>query len=463
MKRTDDIIQRIAGALKMVLLFCCVLLLVSCGGDDELESCGTIQSTTNDYEDPESGATCMLCSFFNILTDNAAIIANNSWSDFAKPLSYVVLVVAAIYVALSTLKMVGSFGKQNIADYLTSDKGGLFILMFKATIIFYLLNDSDQAFQRYILHPVLGVALEIGHTLSSTVMSGYDPTSANGLSEASSWNTIFRSINMTAKHFNDGINSVAALGQTIACYATVGKIWVWKWLQLVYGSILFAFGWILLAAVSFYLADIIIRLTMVAALLPLGIACAVSNLSIAYTKNIWNLFLNVFFNFIILGLVLGLTLQVISHCISGGVTPAFSSYMYDLPRAIDENRVAEISAAYQSFGYLLLTIVCLSVMYKLIEQMGKFAGEIAGAAGFSPATEAVAPFARGAVKEARKGAEWAGETTSTLAKDIGHGLGRATRLDRLYRWSGRNASKVRGILTGTGRYGYRAWWRRGRW
>ena len=451
MKWTDNIIQTITGKLKIILLFCCVLLLVSCGGDDEIESCDTIQGTANDNG-------CMLCGFFNILTSNASVLADSSWNTFAKPLSYVVLVVAAIYVALRTLKMVGSFGKQNIADYLTSDKGGLLILMFKAAVIYYLLQST--AFQDNVLYPVLGIGLEISRTLSKTVMNEY---TGNIFGETSNWSHVFSKINDSAREFNDNINSVSALGQTIACYATVGKIWVWKWLQLVYGSILFAFGWILLAAVSFYLADIIIRLTLAAALLPLGVACAISNLSIAYTKNIWNLFLNVFFSFIILGLVLGLTLQVILHCIGGNVIPALPAYSYDLQEAIDANKVAEISAAYQSFGYLLLTIVCLSVMYKLIEQMGKFAGEIAGATGFSPATEAVAPFAKAAARNVRKGTEWAGKTAWTGVENIGHGLGRATRLDRLYRWSGRNANKLRGFLTGTGSYGYRAWWRRGRW
>lgn len=445
MRRVWNIRQLFEGKMRIILTLCLVLLLAACGDEEHGSSCPTIQEAKN---------PCTLCMFFDVLTSSAAAMANAAWGRLARSLSVVVLIVAAIYIALYTLKMVSSFGKQTVADYLTGDKGGLFLLMFKTAVIYGLLVTTE--FREFIIAPLMEAALYVGGQLS---FSGHKIYASLG----TSWDDIFGMMRQAAEQFSESVNFVVGIGEVMACDATKEgmRFWLWDYLQLLYGSILFIFGWILLAGITFYMVDVTIRLAFAAVLLPFGIACAISNLSMPFAKNIWNLFINVFFSMIMLGIVLGIVIQIVMHCIGGGPSPFLGAYVYDIAEAIDANRVSEMSSALANFGHLILTIVCFSVMLQLVEQMGLLAGDIsdtAAASSITPAQQAGAAVQKIAVDNAKKAGKWAGESAMGAAGQIGHDVARATRLDKLYKWSGRKAEVARGFLTGTGAQGYNAFW-----
>ena len=428
-------------------MLCFVLLLCACGDEEHGSSCPTVQ---------EVGTACPLCMFFDILSESAALMANTAWDRLAKPLSIIVLIAASIQIAAFTLRLVSSLGKQTVADYLTSEKNGIFILMFKTAVIFGLLQTHE--FREYIIAPLLEAAMQIGTELS--IMGGNVYTAGG-----SSWDAIFGLMKDAAKNFNKSVHFVVGLGEAMACDASKEgmKFWLWDYLQLLYGSMLFVFGWMLLAGVTFYMVDLTIRLAFAAVLLPFGIACACSNLSMPYAKNVWNLFVNVFFSLIMLGIIVGIIILIVLHCVGGGDAPALGAFVYDLTEAIDGNKVSEMSAAMVSFGHLILTIVCFSIVLQLVEQMGVLASDIsdtAAAGDISPAQQAGAAVQKMAVDNAKKAGKWAGQTTLGAVQQVGHDIARATRLDKLYRWSGRKADVARGFLTGTGAQGYNAFWRK---
>lgn len=91
-------------------------------------------------------------------------------------------------------------------------------------------------------------------------------------------------VNESVKQFNDQVYETIAIGNAMICNATRDFIFSWYWLMLTYGLILFVFGWILLVGISFYIVDILIRLAFGAILLPFGVACAISNQTVGYTK-----------------------------------------------------------------------------------------------------------------------------------------------------------------------------------
>ena len=445
MRRVWDIRQLFEGKMKIILSLCLVLLLSACGDEEHGAQCPTVQDLTS---------PCTLCMFFDVLTASASSMANAAWNRLAKGLSIVVLVVAAIHIALYTLKMVFSFGKQTVADYLTGDKGGLFLLMFKTAIIYSLLVTPE--FRMFVIAPLMEAALYVGGQLSSVGGSYY-------VSIGTDWDSIFGVMSKATEEFSRTVNFVVGIGEAMACDATKEgvRFWLWDYLQLLYGSILFIFGWILLAGITFYMVDVTIRLAFAAVLLPFGIACAVSNLSMPFAKNIWNLFINVFFSLIMLGIVLGIVVQVVMHCIGGGPSPFLGAYVYDIAEAIDANKISEMSSALANFGHLILTIICFSVMLQLVEQMGLLAGDISDTASASEiknAAQAIAPLGKTAMNAAKKTAKWTGETALGAAEQVGHDVARATRLDKLYKWSGRKAEVARGFFTGTGARGYNAFW-----
>ena len=449
MRRVFDIKSHFKRKLHIFLALCCIFLLSSCA--DEVEECGTIRGNMD---------SCLLCSFFNELRNTAASMADSSWNKFAKNLADLVLIVSAIYVALSVLKMVGAFGKQTVADFLTSDKNGLFIFMFKTAVIWYLLANGLGNILQYLISPLFSSAIDITRSISSSTELNSNLVPSNF---SSSWGSIFNKMYDIVKKFSDEIAVIISMGETMACVATVPELIKWKFLLLIYGALIFIFGWILMVGMSFYLVDIMIRLLFAAVLLPLGIACAISKLSVAYTKNIWNLFLNVFFALIMLGIILNIILKIILLCLGqsiGDRVLGFSNIDFDVVATIDANQIDVLAEGLQGFGFLLLTIVAFSIIFNLVRQLDPLTEKISEVIGFSPASEAVAPFAQASIGEGKRMGKWAKGVAGSAAGQLGHDLARGFRLDKLYKWSGNKATGIRGYMTGTGSQGYKAFWRR---
>lgn len=437
--------------VKLYFLMGFVLLLSACGGP-EPDECNTIMS---------SAISCPLCTFYNLISKSASSIANSAWNKQAGPLSKAVLSVAAIYIAVFTLKMVGSFGKQTVEEYLSGNKNGLFHFMFKATIIYLLLVENGY-FLNMVIVPLLTAGAEIGTTLSFASGSSFSPGSGGG------WKDVFGMLSQTAEQFNNACMRVVSLGEAFMCNSVSGPghqgFFNWDLLMLLYGAIVFVFGWILLAGVSFYLVDIMVRMTFAAALLPLGIACAISGLSVPYSKSIWGLFLNVFFSLIMLGILLGIVVCVALSCLGDGPSPNLAGYSVDIAGLMAGNDVEALSEAMINFGNIVLIVVCFCIMLHLIEEVGGLAGEISDTVGISkaiaPGSQAATPIAKGAVKEGTKFGKWAGNKVIVKpTKYAGHVFSRATRLDVLSKRISNKMEAARGKWTGTGRQGYRAVWR----
>lgn len=471
MHNTKNILGTLPEMLKKLFSVTLVLFLSAC--DD---TCPTIQDYKNEgistvctgCSNAEDG-NCLLCSLFRIITDAASAAANMSWDAFASQLIPVVGLAAAIYIAIYVLKNVGSFTKQNAADFLTGDKKGLLLLMFKTTVIISLLKGkADDAWLiENIISPVMQAGLNIGAKLSVT---GATMATSSG----SGYDAIFKMVNESVKQFNDQVYETIAIGNAMICNATRPPYnpFVWYWLMLTYGLILFVFGWILLVGISFYIVDILIRLAFGAILLPFGVACAISNQTVGYTKNIWNIFLNVFFSFIMLGIILGITIQLVNlgmtqgdeEGVKEGGGEALNAFLTNLNAQIDGNQIEQISKDLWNNGSLLLTIVCFCVIVQLAAQIGKLADKISETGGLtSVGSQVAAATGHPLMAKGKQAAGTVGGWVGAGAKETGRIAARVTRADKLYRWAGNKAEGARGILTGSGKQGYRAFWHKANW
>lgn len=467
MHNTKNILGTLPEMLKKLFSVTLVLFLSAC--DD---TCPTIQDYKNEgistvctgCSNAEDG-NCLLCSLFRIITKAASAAANMSWNTFASQLIPVVGLAAAIYIAIYVLKNVGSFTKQNAADFLTGDKKGLLLLMFKTTVIISLLKDTWLIDN--IISPVMQAGLNIGAKLSVT---GATMATSSG----SGYDAIFKMVNESVKQFNDQVYETIAIGNAMICNATRPPYnpFVWYWLMLTYGLILFVFGWILLVGISFYIVDILIRLAFGAILLPFGVACAISNQTVGYTKNIWNIFLNVFFSFIMLGIILGITIQLVNlgmtqgdeEGVKEGGGAALNAFLTNLNAQIDGNQIEQISKDLWSNGSLLLTIVCFCVIVQLAAQIGKLADKISETSGLtSVGSQVAAATGHPLMAKGKQAAGTVGGWVGAGAKETGRIAARVTRADKLYRWAGNKAEEARGILTGSGKQGYRAFWHKANW
>ncbi len=453
MYQLEKILKKMLRKLKTLLAVFATLFLAAC--DDP---CPTIQDYLNDGLSTYDN--CLLCRLFTIITAAATNAATKSWDTFHLDLIPLVVLASAIYIAMAVLKNVGSFGKQNAADFLTGDKKGILILMFKTTVIVLLLqqSESNSFFINMIISPILQAGLNIGSTLS---VEGAEMVETSGTGYAA----IFDMVNEAVKQFNDQLYRTIAIGEAMICNAMRGtfNLFKWYWLMLLYGFILFVFGWVLLVGISFYIVDILIRLTFGAILLPFGVAAAISSLTSTYSKNIWSIFLNVFASFVMLGIVLGLSIQLVNLSMgayqSSTQSGALNSFLTNLSANIDDNQVKKISEELWSNGSLLLTIVCFCVIVQLTTHIGKLADKIAdGGSLTSVGSQVGAAVVKPVSDGGKRIAKSVGKMGLAAGKRTGKAFTRMTRLDKAYAWSGNKAEEIRGKLTGTGRQGYRAFW-----
>lgn len=462
MRLWADIKQNILEKGKIYSLFAFVLLLCGCG-----EECPTIQ----DYIDGGVEDNCLLCTLFNIMADTAVKAADLSWSQMAKPLSKVVVVVAAVYIALYTLKPLSSAGKQSIADYMTGDQKGVLPLLFKTMVIFALLDGfgsvDSQWFVRYILNPILQSGIQIGDKLSAF---GSNHSSGGGFrfnlvhvitdfiksifgTSGPAWKETFDMLKETVNDFNDNVYRMIALGQAMICNATHGKFLDWYYLMLLYGFIYFIFGWIMLAGAGLYMIDIGITLGIAAILLPVGIASAISDWTKSYTKNLWNQFLNVFFSFIILGIITSLSLELVYHCAGMAATSDANGNTFNLEQALDANDAKSLSEYLWSSGSILLTILCFALIVQLMDQMKDLANTLSGGAGFSGASQVGGDVAKYPIKGAKK---LASSGANSIKEKVSHSAGKS----KTAKWINSKYTSFRGRVFGVGPEGYKFWLRR---
>lgn len=496
MKKTAFILNQMGAKIKLLILF--ILTLPLCGCEDV---CPTIQQYINNGIGT-SPDDCLLCPLFGVLIDTATTVAEDSWTNLAGALIPVVGVVASIYIAIYTLKLVGSFGKQTANDYLTSDKNGVLFFMFKTAIIVFLLSGGmDSAFMGWlseigignanssnflidkIISPILQSGLEIGKVLAepSGNKLSFDFYSSDVILSkikaflGTPWTATFEMVRQAIYGFMQIAYEPVALGQAMICNATFDTLFEWYYLMLLYGFILFIFGWLLTLGISFYIIDVLIDLMFAAVLLPIGVACAISSKTVGYTKKIWGMFINIFFDFVMLGIILGITMKIIDLCLNRGVEEvagikssvaetggAVANFMTNYQDHVDANEIKQLSEELWTNGNLLLTIICLSIATLLIPQIKDLAGKISGGTAVSSVgSKASAELSQHALQPAKKlGRETFNRVIKPAGMDAGGKFVRATRLDKLYNKGSHWASATRGFLTGGGSQGYRAWWRR---
>ena len=447
MKMLNNIFTRMRGSIKTFLLLLAPIFLCSC------DECRTYQEY---YSDGAAG-NCLLCGLFTTLTESASEVADTSWDTFASKLVVIVVLATTIYIAFHTLKMVASAGKQDAATYLMADKKGMIFLGFKMAVIVLLLQDTF--FIDRIIAPVLQAGLEIGTALGG---SGIQLS----FSGSGGWSGLFSDINSAVGKYNDLIYETVATGQTMICVSSEGFILKWYWLVLLYGFIFFIFGWFTLAAVCFYIVDVLINLAFGAILLPFGIAFAISNQTSQYSTKIWQIFINAFFSFVILGVILGLSEELINLSL-GRVDPSNitsmgeNAFSASVVKTLDSNNIKELSEMLWASGSLLLTIVCFCLLVNLIEGFKDLVNKISDTASLTDSgTNTAAAEGERISKNAKRVGKYATDNAWSGAKYTGHVAARITRLDKGIDMARESLSSAQGTLTGTGRKGYKAFWRK---
>lgn len=346
-------------------IFCLLILPTLAWAADDEGFCPTFQEFLEDGQ----GENCLLCGLYQTLMNACAKVVVGSWNAFARPLQGVVSLGASIYIAVYTIKNLGSFSQQDASAYLSNDKTGILPLMFKTGVIVALLNDSTILYE-YLIAPVISTGLAISNNIGDP--SGFSVDSGF---TASNVQDLFDSVIEKVRDFNDKIYQIIAIGRELLCLAFLPDgIFSWEWALIPFGGTLYVFGWFILVGVSFYLLDVLFRLAVGCIVLPLVTACGISKLTSSYTKKAWDLFVNVFFDFVMLGIVLKFSLEMILMSL-GRSTPLMSLVSQDSAFTADD---AEAIAEQLEVETFTLTTVCCLVVFQLFLKVQNLADNISG-------------------------------------------------------------------------------------
>lgn len=371
-------------------VFCLLVLPAIAWAADDKDFCPTFQEFLADGV----GDHCLLCGLYQTLMDACAKVVVKSWDAFAKPLQGVVSLGASIYIAVYTIKNLGSFSQQDATAYLSNDKTGILPLMFKTGVIVALLNDSTILYE-YLIAPVISTGIAISNNIGDpsgfSVDSGF---TANNVQD------LFNEVIKKVRDFNDNIYKIIAIGRELLCLAFLPDgIFSWEWALIPFGGTLYVFGWFILVGVSFYLLDVLFRLAVGCIVLPLATACGISKLTSSYTKKTWDLFVNVFFDFVMLGIVLNFSLEMILKSLEQG-GPLVG--LVDQDSAFTADDAAEIAEKLEVKTFTLTTVCCL-VVFQLFLKVQNLADSISGTTGVGTTGQTLgATAAQGAKAAATK-------------------------------------------------------------
>ena len=352
---------RLSFYIKFVL-FNLFFIANSVKADDK--TCQTLNEIVSDGV----GDKFLLTPAFDTIVKAAASLATSIWNQFATTLQGIVVLGAAIYIAVFTLKNIGSFSQQDTAGYLSNEKTGVIPLMFKVAVVVILLTDAGNTFlYKDLISPVISTAMSVGSNFGGGISGNFGGASDVG--------GLFESVITKAKEFNEDSYIIVAIGRLLMCLAFLPESFIdTYWSLLPFGFVLYAFGWLICIGIAFYMLDVLFRLAVACILLPFAIACSVSKLTSNYTQKTWYLFVNVCFNFMVLGFLIGFSVMVIANAMTG------SEDLYNDLAAnsnFTESQVEKIAETL-SLKSFILTFVCCMMIFRLFTEIENIADAIVG-------------------------------------------------------------------------------------
>ncbi len=409
------------------------------------------------------GDNFILKGTYEIIAKACTNVAEFSWKQLAEPLQVVIALAGAIYIAVYTLKNIGTFSQQDVSAYLTNDKTGVILVGVKTGAVIWLLGNQSFLYE-YIVGLAVNTGMEIGRLINGS----------SGISGAAdNIGGLFNQVIKQIQAFNDEIYSIVATGRVLLCLGmlTDGFFLInWHWFLILTGLVLYIYGWLIVLSVSFYMLDVLFRLGVGAIVLPLAVACGFSKLTSNYTKKTWDLFINVAFNFVMLGVVIKFTTSLLQQCTIGNIELAEK---LNIGEPLSDSDVELIEDILDGPNFILVTFCCL-ISFKLFGEVEQIADKISstssvGKLGQQLGAAASAPVIKGA-KNLGSGA-WAlgGDIRRETGKSIKNSntwVGSAVRgteqgIYRTQRAVSNAASKTEGFLFGTGRNANLNIWKRG--
>ncbi len=347
--------------------------------------------------------SCIFCPMFLVIFNAAQTMATQAYAILAGPLSMVMLLGFAIFVAFLVLRYVSAFTKQDAPKFTNET----LIQAFKVMFAFILLSNSSFVYNM-IVGPVLSAGLEFGSSLLFENGSGYTEwcqseqnlvkqvakieedakkdSSVTPIDKGVFPQYLYIKLDCFIRSVQAEISKPMAIGSTLMCVArnagaadiniVVTKLEnaIWDFGMFFQGLVIWGFTLLISLAFAFYLIDATVRLGIVGALMPFLIACWPFSVTSGYTKQGWVMFLNTFFTYVMMGLVISVNIQLILMSLTGG-----QNNPSELENAINGDNVIVLKDMLDiGFSGFLVLLACCLFGFKISGQANSLAAQFSG-------------------------------------------------------------------------------------
>lgn len=360
-------------------------------------------------------SSCPLCPLFQVVLNTDAKIADIAWRALSKALRSVVMVFFMIFLALETLKIVSNVPGSSIGSYLKT----IFVLGFKATLTYFLLDNSAYIYG-YFISPVIQAGLDMGTSLISVSSSQASVCLANNANvdfvttpgnvlDAQLLDNIMR----TVRCYGHTATIMPAIGRGLICHGWEGLLPDFSmWFS---GILFYLFGLMIWLVISFYLIDCTVQLGMVCGLVPFLIACWPFKATEKYSIKGVQMIMNTFFNYVMLGIVLLMGVEIVDFA-----TGQKSGTMDVMMKALNDNNIEKLSEIAELDGVeILILVICCLFAFKLIGNTNALADKFSKGAGMNIASKLGGLAQSAAVASVATGGQLGGKLLGNVIQDTG--------------------------------------------
>lgn len=344
---------------------------------------------------------CFFCPAAQVIFKAANDATRDSFKKFAHSFIILIVVVYAVWLALTSLQQVFPFTKKDAADYIEI----ILKQTLKFAIAYYLLINSATLFKMFV-SPVLQSGLVMGEMIQLQDVKSINEAKKLNIPDvklgsdyynikSSTGKTLFTQIERYLKVIQSQMAYMQAIGTSLFCVGTRQAFnWPWKdefvlGVRMMFlGGFFCVIGFLLSIAFAYYFLDAILQLGLLGVLMPLMIAGWPFKITSNYAKKGLDFLLNTFFVFFFTGFVVSVNMVLIDNALSMsnkaenvGVTDDEISGFGAIATAMNEQNITDLDKATSigAVGFLILFFATF-FGFKFIVQVQPLANKLSGGA-----------------------------------------------------------------------------------
>ncbi len=345
--------------------------------------------------------SCFFCPAAQVIFAAANNATRESFDSFAHSFIILIVVVYAVWLALTSLQQVFPFTKKDAADYIEI----ILKQTLKFAIAYYLLINSATLFKMFV-SPVLQSGMVMGEKIQLQEVKSIKEAKNIDVPEvklgsdyynikSSTGKTLFVQIERYLSVIQGQMAYMQAIGTSLFCVGT-RQMFNWPWkeefidgLRMTFlGSFFCVIGFLLSIAFAYYFLDAILQLGLLGVLMPLMIAGWPFKITSNYAKKGLEFLLNTFFVFFFTGFVVSVNMVLIDNALSMsneateiGLTDDDISGFGAIATAINEQNITDLDKATSigTVGFLLLFFAAF-FGFKFVQQVQPLANKLSGGA-----------------------------------------------------------------------------------